>query len=32
MDALRVNTYTASESDILEGIVMYNAKQYISSN
>lgn len=31
MSALRINAFTASESDILEGIVMYNAKQYIAS-
>lgn len=32
MKALRASAYTASESDILEGIVMYNASQYIASN
>lgn len=31
MKALHSNAFTASESDILEGIVMYNAKQYIAS-
>lgn len=32
MKAIDMNAYTASESDILEGIVMYNAKQYIASS
>lgn len=32
MKALHARAYTASESDILEGIVMYNASQCIASN
>ena len=31
MRALDAKSYTASESDILEGIVMYNARKYIAS-